>query len=128
MPLADRIRTRINLRTIQGSPIGVFQEWGKLPEEVLVEGSRNGQIGFGFENPKCASAWDLRLVGKLRWLAKPVGRKGGKDGQDTCLLHFHLHLRGDSPTLPGWLLRFVALCLVDSEVRPLTSGNQTGGC
>jgi len=45
----------------------------------------------------------------------------------TCLLRFHLHLRGDSPILLVWIiLWYAALCLVGFEARPLTSGNQTG--
>ena len=28
------------------------------------------------------SAWDVHLVGKLRWLAKPVRGKGGTDERD----------------------------------------------
>ena len=58
---------------------------GRLPEEVfLVEQLREGQVGFDY--PKCASAWDLYLVGKLRLLAKPV-REGEEnmDGHASCI-------------------------------------------
>jgi len=75
---------------------------GRLPEEVfLVEQLREGQVGF--EYPKCASAWDLHLVGKLRLLAKPV-REGEENMDGACLLHFHPHLRGGSPALPARLV------------------------
>lgn len=84
-----------------------------------MERLREGQIGF--ESPKCASAWDLHLVEKLRLLAKPIReREENMDG--TRLLCFHPHPRGGSepPLFPFGLLCYVSLCLVDFEVRPRT--------